>query len=226
VFAESDRFHRSRPEGFYRMNAEAQNAIMAVWLGRDDVAETRALEALRIARECGNPSSIAYATWVLGQAIEADDPEWAEHLFDDSLLLARDVDNRWIVTLVQLSFASSRRRTAGPLAAAGLLDDLLTHLMRAGHWAQVWNVVRLVALVAADAGDEELAYQLAAAVASAELTFPAFPADARALDEMQQRIETARGPTWTRRAARMAATWSPTDAARAAQTGLAEVIGA
>ena len=224
VFAESERFHRERPEGFYRMNVEAQNAIMATWLGQYDLAEARALKALQIARDCANPSSIAYSLWALGQAIEHDDPGWAEHLFDEALRLSRDVDNRWIVGLVQVSLASSRRRSTSALAAAGLLDDLLVRLVRAGHWAQVWNVVRLAALVAGDVGDDELAYQLLAAADAAEITFPTWPADAAALRELAAGIIDRRGETWTRRAGRVAATWSPTEAAQVALVGLARII--
>jgi class 3 adenylate cyclase len=116
--------------------------------------------------------------------------------------------------------------TGGPVAAAGLLDDLLNQLMRAGHWAQVWNVVRLTALVAEETGDDDLAYQLAAAANAAELAFPAWPADARAVDEMVERITARRGEAWIRRAGRIAATWSPTDAARAARDGLARIVAA
>lgn len=224
VFHETEAYQSQRPEGYYRMNVEAQNAIMATWFGQYEIAEGRALKALKIARESGNATSIAYALWALGQAIEHDDPEWAEHLFDEALQHARDVDNRWIVTLVQLSLASSRRRTSGPIAAAGLLDDLLVQLMRAAHWAQVWNAVRLAALVAADVGDDDLAYQLAAAVDAAELTFPALPADGAALRSFTARVVEQRGPTWSRRAARIAATLGPTEVARSAIDGIGRMI--
>ena len=223
VFAESDEYHRSSPEGFYRMNAEAQNAIMATWLGRDEAAEHLALKALRIGRRSGNPTSIAYAEWVLGQAIERDDPVRAEQLFDESLRRARDVDNRWVMTNVQVSLASLRRRTSGPLAAVGLLADLLHELRRAGHWPQLWNVTRLVALCAADLGDDELAYELAVAVEAAEMKFPALPVDARDLDQAIAAISAARGDAWTRRASGMASTWTPDDVAAIGLSALASM---
>ena len=224
VFADSDEYHRTSPDGFYRMNAEAQNAIMATWLGRHEAAEHLALKALKIARESGNPTSLAYAEWSLGQAIEHDDPERAEQLFDDALRLARDVDNQWVNSLVQVSFASSRRRTSGPVAAAGLLADLLGQLRRAGHWAQLWNVTRLVALCAGDAGDTKAAFELAAAVDAAEMKFPPLPVDAQAFDEMVASITAERGEAWTRRTAAITSTWTDDDVVAAASSALASII--
>jgi hypothetical protein len=105
-----------------------------------------------------------------------------------------------------------------------LVADLLAQLLRAGHWAQMWNVVVLAALVAGDVGDDELAFQLAAAADAARITFPSWPADAAAVAELQHTIVEARGDAWARRARRIAATWTSTEAARVAQAGLARII--
>jgi len=225
VFDEAAEFQRAHGEPFYRVNVEAQNAMMATWLGQHDVAERRALRCLKIARASGNPSSVAYALWVLGQAIEHDDPERAEHLLDDALQQARDVDNRWIVSLTQTGLASIRRRTTGPMAAAPLLSDLLEQLPRAGHWAQFWNAVQLSALVIADLGDHERAYQLAAAVEAAIVTFPLLPVDAAALDEIRSSVVGQRGSAWANRTASIASTWDLGMVADVARAGLDEALG-
>ncbi len=224
VFEEAARYQRERDEPFYRVNVDAQNAMMATWLGQHDVAERRAVRCLKIARSSRNPSSIAYALWVLGQSIEHDDPERAEHLLDDALQQARDVDNRWIVSLTQTGLASIRRRTTGPMAAAPLLSELLELLPRAGHWAQFWNVVQLSALVIADLGQLERAYRLAAAVEGATMTFPSLPLDAAALDEIRASIVDQRGSAWAKRTAGIASTWDLAMVASAARDGLAVVF--
>lgn len=224
VFEEAAAYQDEREEPFYRVNVEAQNAMMATWLGQHDVAERRAVRCLKAARSSHNPSSIAYALWVLGQAIEHDDPERAEHLVDDALRQARDVDNRWIVSLTQTGLASIRRRTAGPVAAAPLLLGLLEQLPRAGHWAQFWNAVQLSALVVADLGQPERAYQLAAAVGAATITFPLLPLDATALDEIRASVVAERGAAWAKRTASIASTWSLAMVAGAARDGLEVVL--
>ena len=224
VFEQASAFQRGRPEPFYRVNVEAQNAIMATWLGQHDIAEQRALRCLKIARASQNPSSIAYALWVLGQAIEHDDPERAEHLLDDALQQARDVDNRWIVSLTQTGLASIRRRTRGPVAAAPLLLGLLEQLPRAGHWAQFWNVVQLAALVIADLGDTERAYQLASAVEAATMTFPSLPVDAAALDVIRASVVDERGRAWANRTAGIASTWDLAMVASVSRAGLEVVL--
>ncbi len=224
VFAEASDYQLKRPEGYYRMNVEASNAIMATWFGQHDIAERRAVKSLRIARSSRNPTSIAYGLWVLALAIEQDDPERAEHLLADSLAQARDIENRWIMSLAQTGLASLRRRTTGYVAAAPLIAGLLEQLTRAGHWAQFWNVARLAALVVGDAGDEELAFQIAAAVDAAEITFPALPVDEQALSALRVSIVEHRGEAWANRTARIASTWDILTTASAARRAVDEVL--
>lgn len=224
VFAEATEYHLARPEGFYRMNVEAQNAIMATWTGQHDIAERRAMKALRIARSSRNPTSIAYGLFVLAQAIEHEEPERAEHLLGDAVLKARRLDNRWIVSLAEAALASSRRRTAGPEAAAPLLAGLLDQLTRAGHWAQVWNVVRIAALVMADVGSDELALQLAAAVDRSDITFPGLPIDVEAIESMRSSIIGSEGRAWADRATRVVATWDLPTVVSEARAGLEPLL--
>lgn len=225
VFEQATAYHLARPELFYRMNVEAQNAIMATWMGQPDIAEHRAINALRTARRSGNPTSISYASWVLGQALSDSEAERAERLVDDALREARSVDNRWIAAIALTTLASIRRRTAGPPASARLLLDLLEELSRAGQHAQIWNALRLSALVLADDGQDELALQLAAAVRDAALAWPALPIDARAVHEIWRSIGERHGEVWTQRTIAIASTLDTTSAVRLAMAGLRAVVG-
>ena len=101
TFAEQTDFQRTRPELYYHVNVNTQMSIMSTWIGDQRSAERRALRAVSLARQSRNPSSLAYALWALGTALEDIDPIRAESLLGTALETARDVNNGWVTAIVQ-----------------------------------------------------------------------------------------------------------------------------
>jgi hypothetical protein len=207
IFAEQAEYQRSRPELYFHVNVATQTSVMSTWLGDRAAAERRALRAVTLARQSRNPSSLAYALWALGSAIEEDDPLRAESLLGTALEIARNVHNGWITALVQMSLASLRRRVSSPIDAVPLLLDQLDLLWKAGNRSHLWATIRLCSLVAGDLGDDELAFGLDASVAAASLAMPALPADAAALRAQDERIRAHHPPEWLERTSAISATW-------------------
>ena len=207
VFAEQAEYQRARPELYFHVNVATQMSAMSTWLGDREAAERRALRAVTLARQSRNPSSLAYALWGLGSAIEEDDPLRAESLLGTALETARDVQNGWVTALAQMSLASLRRRVSSPIDAVPLLLDQLDLLWRTGQRSHLWATVRLCSLVAGDLGNDELAFGLESSVAKAGLVMPALPADATALRAQHERISASHSPEWMERTEAIAATW-------------------
>jgi len=207
IFAEQAEYQRSRPELYFHVNVATQISVMSTWLGDREAAERRALRALTLARQSRNPSSLAYALWALGSAIEEDDPLRAESLLGTALETARDVHNGWITALVQMSLASLRRRISSPIDAVPLLLDQLDLLWRTGHRSHLWATIRLCSLVAGDLGNDELAFGLETSIERAGLVMPALPADSTALRTQHERIAEQHPSGWAERTRAIAATW-------------------
>ena len=207
IFTEQADYQRERPELYFHVNVATQMSAMSTWLGDRRAAERRALRAVTLARQSRNPSSLAYALWALGTAIEEDDPLRAESLLGTALQTARDVHNGWITALVQMSLASLRRRISSPIDAVPLLLDQLDLLWRTGHRSHLWATIRLCSLVAGDLGNDELAFGLESSVEHAGLVMPALPADAAALQAQHERVTEKYPAEWLARTEAIAATW-------------------
>jgi predicted ATPase len=207
IFAEQADYQRARPELYFHVNVATQTSVMSTWLGDREAAERRALRAVTLARQSRNPSSLAYALWALGSAIEGDDPLRAESLLGTALETAREVQNGWVTALVQMSLASLRRQVGAAIDAVPLLIDQLDLLWRTGQRSHLWAAIRLCSLVAGDLGNDELAHGLESSVARAGLVMPALPADAAALRVQRERIREDHPPEWIERTEAIAATW-------------------
>ncbi len=208
IVAELAEYQRARPELYFHVNVEVQNSIMATWLGRPSVAVENGVRAVRLARESQNPSSLAFALWALGSALEDDDPVQAETLLGTALETAREVGNDWVTALVQMWLAQMRRRTSSALDAVPILLDLLDLLVRAGHHSHLWTTLRTSALVLGDLGHDRLAVQLRAWVQDSRLAMPPLPIDAAAADEQYRRIVAANGADWVERSELLTRTWT------------------
>ena len=221
TFAEQAEYQRAQPELYYEVNVATQMSIMSTWIGDQRSAERRALRAVKLARQSRNPSSLAYALWALGTALEDADPIRAESLLGTSLETARDVNNGWVTAIAQLSLASLRRRMRSPIDAMPLLLDLLDLLWRAGHRSHLWTAIRLCSLVLGDLRSDELAYELDSAVRTASMAMPALPTDAAAIEEQRARIADERGDDWVDRTEAIAGTWDLETAIAAVRTEFA-----
>ena len=208
IFAELASYQRSRPELYFHVNVDTQNSIMSTWLGDTEAATRRAIRAVRSARESKNPSSLAFALWALGSALEADDEPQAETLLGNALDVAREVDNGWLTALVQMSLASLRRRSSSAIDAVPILADLLDLLWRAGHRSHLWATLRLCGLVLGDLGEDALAVQIRSWVSSAQLAMPPLPVDAVAIKAQSQQLVEEHGEAWVDRQTALAASWT------------------
>ena len=224
LFGQVAAYQRSRPELYFHVNVETQNSIMSTWLGDTEAATRRAIRAVRMARESKNPSSLAFALWALGSALEVDDEPQAETLLGNGLDIAREVDNGWLTALIQMSLASLRRRSSSPIDAVPILLDLLDLLWRAGHRSHLWTTMRLCGLVLGDLGQDALAVQAASWVEMAQLAMPPLPVDAVALEAQRQRLIDEHGETWVERQSALAASWTPESAIAAVRSALSEQL--
>ncbi len=226
VHAETVAYERSLEEPYFQVDIEVKNSIMAAWLGQDEAALRRGIRAVRLARESGNPSSLAFALWALGSALETDDPFQAEAHLGNALTIARGCGNAWIAALVQMSLASLRRRTSGAIDAAPILLDLLEVLSRASHESHLWHTLKLCALALGNLGDDALCVQLTAWVHDAKLSMPALPVDEVAARAQMERIRAARGDQWVDRTEMLTATWTRNTAAAVAGDALRHHLAA
>lgn len=222
IFAEQAAYQRRRPELYFHVNVDAQNSIMATWLGDPEAATRRALRAVRVARESRNPSTLAFALWALGSALATEDEPQAETLLGNALEIAREVDNGWLTALVQMSLASLRRRSGSAMDSVPLLLDLLDLLSRAGHRSHLWATLRLSGLVLGDLGDDALAVQLLSWVHGVQLAMPPLPADAVALAAQAERLSGEHGDEWVRRTAALATSWTTESAVAQVRAALEE----
>lgn len=205
VFREIVELSEALGDPYWLVNVDVLRSIGQSLFGRSDRAHSAAVAALHRAREVGNPSSIAWALFALGLAIEPSDPEHAEEVLDDALTHARSVDNRWVAAMCMARLVSVRRRLRGALEAVPMLLELLDLWERAGHRSQLWSSLDQAALCLAELGDDAAAITVHQAAATARLAMPPLPGDARAMGDSLARIRAQHGDdavtTWSRRAA-------------------------
>ncbi len=220
IYSETVMYERSLGDLYFQVDIEVKNSIMAAWLDHPEAALRRGIRAVRLARESGNSSSLAFALWALGSALETDDPFQAEAHLGNALSIARGCGNLWIAALVQMSLASLRRRTSGAIDAAPILLDLLEVLSLASHQSHLWHSLKLCALALGDLGDDALCVQLTAWVHDAELAMPALPVDEEAARLQMERIRSEHGDRWVERTEMLTATWTRDTAAAVARDAL------
>ena len=97
------------------------------------------------ARQSANPSTIAWALFAKGMAVEPLDPEHAEALYEDGLDRARSVEDGCIGAMCTTRLASLRRRRGLWADALLLVRELFDTWGRAGHRSHLWSAVRQAA---------------------------------------------------------------------------------
>jgi class 3 adenylate cyclase/predicted ATPase len=224
ILAEMASYQRSRPELYFHVNVDTQNSIMSTWLGDTEAATRRAIRAVRLARESKNPSSLAFALWALGSALETEDEPQAETLLGNALDVAREVDNGWLTAIVQMSLASLRRRSSSPIDAVPILIDLLDLLWRAGHRSHLWATLRLCGLVLGDLGEDALAVQTRSWVSSAQSAMPPLPVDAAAIEAQSQQLVDEHGEAWVDRQSALVASWTTESAVATVRSALQQQL--
>jgi hypothetical protein len=156
--------------------------------------------ALVAARASGCPTSLAWALFAMGTAIEESDPEQAERLLDDSVRSARAVESRLALGMALSLLAVLRRRLRRPRDAVANLLELLDQCDRLGNRPQLWHAVREAGMCLDLLGVDEQAVTLLAAVDSADLVMPLLPDDRAHLPSLRENLERRLGADAFRRA--------------------------
>ena len=190
---------------YWQVNADVLRVLAYSFAGRPAQAQAMATTAMATARGSDNPSTIAWALFAKGMAIEPDDAEHAEALYEDGLDRARSVENGWIGAMCTTRLASLRRRRGVWPDAMMLVRELFDTWTRAGHRSHLWSAVRQAALCLAEAGDAEHAAMLHRATTLTALQAPQLPVestdDTSCLGRARSTVTAAEWSRWESRGA-------------------------
>jgi predicted ATPase len=118
----------------------ANAAFQALWLG-DPIARREAELAVRIARDVGNPSTVAWTLLAYGWALTDEDPDVAIAALEESAALSRSGASQltWGPVLFRLSMA--RVHQGDYAAAAADIRESLDHCLKTGTRATLFTGV-------------------------------------------------------------------------------------
>jgi hypothetical protein len=108
--------------------------------------------ALDLARTTGNPTTIAYCGFALGESLLDRDVEAAVGVLAEAELAVRSVNNRFLVGICRLSFVSALGRSSTPTAALTGYLELLDHWEAAANRLQQRVTIRNAAELLARCG--------------------------------------------------------------------------
>lgn len=148
---------------------------------RTDEAHRLALDAVDIAHQIHNPTSLSSASHAFAISVEPSDPHRAAAALEEAVAHGTTAKNRWIVAFARTELLSLASRRGDIQAALRIAREVIDTWYRAGDWANQWLTLRHVASVLAQNGQHEDAATLRASVrvASAELAMPIEPSDLR-----------------------------------------------
>ncbi|MQA14656.1 MAG: AfsR/SARP family transcriptional regulator [Pseudonocardiaceae bacterium] len=150
-------------------------AALAAIYGNDG-AEAAALvaEVDRGATALGNPSQLAWARYLQGEAVLDGDPERAVALLEEASALALPVRNEFVRGVALVSMTSARGRSANPLGALGSFRAIIDRWWQAGDWTHQWTTLRNLVEPLVRLGRDELVAILLGASAAAASAPPVF----------------------------------------------------
>jgi predicted ATPase/DNA-binding SARP family transcriptional activator len=166
--------HRAAGDPLNALMIEVSVCQAATYGGDARGAAARVAELLGPLGELGNPSGLAWAYYVLGEATAGSDPERALAAYTAVLEHGTDVDNRLFVMLAR---SSSLTLLAGGVSDATALEEFGKVL---GQWEDLgnelsqWWVLENLAVLLARIGDGRHAALLAGAVVANRHRYPAF----------------------------------------------------
>jgi hypothetical protein len=180
--------HRAAGDPLNALMSEVSVCQAATYGGAAGWAADRVAELLGPLGELGNPSGLAWAYYVLGEATTASDPDRALAAYADVLEYGTAVDNRLFVMLAR---SSSLTLLAGGVSDATALEEFGTVLDQwedLGNELSQWWVLENLAVLLARIGDGRHAALLAGAVAANRHRYPAFLRD----DGLEQAVRALR----------------------------------
>ena len=199
-FLEMVAWCRASENPFWLVYSLVTGSLGSSMAGDADRATLLARRGLDAANRSGCPTSLAWALFGMGTAIEQTDPVRAEELLDNSVRQARAVESRLILGVSLSLLAVLRRRLHRPLDAVPPLLELLDHWDRLGNRPQVWHAVREAGMCLGLLGIDDLAVTLLASVDRADLVMPLLPDDRAHLSTLLPELESRLGVEAFRRA--------------------------
>jgi len=178
-------------DDFLASHVAANVALARAYQGDRQRAARAAATAHEHARAGNNPTSEAWAMYASAEIHAQNDPQRALGMLDESLKIARAVDNRFTLGVALLSASSLRGRHGDARAAVRLFLEVIPLWQRAGNWTQQWTTVRNVIELFVRLGVNRPAAVLIGAVEAATTAAPVYGADAERLGHARQTL-TAR----------------------------------
>ncbi|HSK60093.1 MAG TPA: BTAD domain-containing putative transcriptional regulator [Actinomycetospora sp.] len=168
-------------------------ALAATYAGDRDTPEL--IEAVVVgARDLGNPSQVAWAAYLQGEALLDRDPQRAAGLLDEAIALAAPVGNHFVHGVSLVSAGSAGGRSSDPHAAIAPFRDAIDHWSRAGDRTHQWTTLRNLVEVLARIGADEAAAVVLAAGAASPVAPPVFGVGAERLAGAERSLRQRLGP--------------------------------
>ncbi len=168
-------------------------ALAATYAGDRDAPEL--IEAVVAgARALGNPSQLAWAAYLQGEAVLDRDPRRAADRLDEAIALAAPVGNHFVHGVSLVSACSAGGRSSDPHAAISPFRDAIDHWSRAGDRTHQWTTLRNLVEVLARTGADEAATVVLAAGATSSGAPPLDGVGAERLARAERSLRLRLGP--------------------------------
>ena len=188
----------------YALACDEGDLLQAVWdLGSASLsiayggdiprASEVAAEVLATAERCGSPSARAFARFVVGEILGADEPHAAEPHLLEAIELAESADSRFVVGLAEVALAACKVRQQDVATALAYCEAAITEWHRAGAWTPLWVTLRTVIDLLATVEAYRDATLLYGAFGSTHAGVPPFGADAAMMRDAGERLRSALG---------------------------------
>jgi predicted ATPase len=183
-------------DGFHRCNMHTTAAMWAIFAGDPATVRQQGELAHEIAKEIAHPSSTAMVAYLLGWALEHDDPDRALEYLEQSVALTRSGAS-------DVVFANTLGRTAGLRAVRGdysvaidYLREAVRHGYADGDTTTVAGLLDYVVIVALAVEDLELAVAVAGSLQDGPLgpMVVASPEEVARRKDNVERLRRALGP--------------------------------
>ncbi|MHA6781484.1 BTAD domain-containing putative transcriptional regulator [Pseudonocardia saturnea] len=169
------------------------DALAALYAHDPDAPD--AVEGVRRgAATLGNPSQLAWAHYLDGEAALEGDPDRAVTLLEEAIAQARPVGNAFVRGVALVSVSSARGRSTDPGAAIGPFRDIVDHWWQAGDWTHQWTTLRNLVDPLLRLGVDEPAVVLLGATSAAASAPPVYGVGARRLAGAEAVLRARLGP--------------------------------
>ena len=158
---------------------DAASASVALAYG-DHLKEAGSLarRAQDAAAAAGAPSSLAIASWAMGEITAATDPGQARQHLQQAVDLATPVGSRLVVALAEVSLATLHARHGDPATALRYYQRVIPQWRQAGAWTPQWVTIRTLIDLLTRVGACRDAATLYGAATAATTGAPPYGADA------------------------------------------------